>query len=85
MASKITRPPLIQANPDDSEITHAINQQHTKIFRERFPNNIEQSMRLVSERLQHLLKDKGADNNLDVYYLARSLDILYNIHLDTKC
>jgi len=41
-------------------------------------------MRLVSERLQHCLKDKGADNNLDVYHLSRALDILYNIHLDTS-
>ena len=77
--------PRVQANVDDSDITIAINQQHTKMFRARFPNSIEQSMRLVSERLQLAVRDKTADNNLDVYHLSRSLDILYNIHLDTKC
>ena len=75
--------PKVQANLDDS-IQEAINRKHTMVFRERFPHSIEQTMRLISERLQRCLRDKDADNNVDVYHLSRSLDILYNIHLDTK-
>ena len=84
MESKINTP-KVQANVDDSELKNAISVQHTRVFRERFPHSIEQTMRLISERLQRCLRDKDADNNIDVYHLSRSLDILYNIHLDTKC
>ena len=82
MAHEIN-PPKIQANTDDG-ITSALHAGYTRVFRERWAQSTEQSLRLVSERLQRSLRDKDAQNNQEVYYLARVLEILYDIDRDNR-
>lgn len=60
-------------------MTHALHAGYTRVFRERWAQSTEQSLRLVSERLQRSLRDKDRDNNVEVYYLSRALEILYHI------
>jgi len=72
--------PGVQANPDDSEYRAAMQASHTRVFRERWPDSVEQAMRLISERLHVCLRDKTADNNLEVYQLSQALDVLHRIY-----
>jgi hypothetical protein len=71
--------PRVQANPDD--VGAAIESSFTQQFRSRFPDQIEQCMRLVAERLQGQLKAKRADipTAQEIESLSRSLDILWTL------
>jgi hypothetical protein len=75
-----TLKPQIQANPDD--IGRAIENSFTSQFRGRFPDQLEQCMRLVAERLQSQLKAKQPDRPTahEIEALSRSLDILWRLH-----
>jgi hypothetical protein len=75
----------IQANPDRDPITRVIDDQlqehYRQQFRERFPQQIEQIMRLIGERLQTTLKDKGAKiSSVDVAQYSQALSTMYEIH-----
>ena len=86
METKISdlRPPQVQANTDN-EIAVAIGARHTTIFRERFPDNIEQIMRLISERMLVRLRNKNGGDDEDVCNLAIALKGVYDIHRDLRC
>lgn len=71
--------PRIQANPD-AELQTAINQRQTQVFRDRWPQNVEQIMRLTSERLLHVLKDKSVTDTDDICNLSIALERIYTIH-----
>ncbi len=74
-----TLKPQIQANPDD--IGRAIENSFTAQFRDRFPHQLEQCVRLIAERLQSQLKAKQHDRLPagEIEALSRSLDILWRL------
>ena len=84
MEIKVTRAPQVQANPD-REWETAIHHRHTTVFRERFPDNVEQIMRLISERMLVRLRNKGGEDDEDVCNLALALGRVYDIHRDLGC
>ena len=71
-------------------ILQKVNKTLREGFREKFPGQCEHSMRLVAERLQHVLfKQATTDlNDIDtwpatpeeIYYLTQSLCALYRLH-----
>lgn len=69
----------IQANPD-TEFESALVNRQTQVFRERWPQNIEHIMRLTSERLLLLLKDKTVTDTDDICNLAIALERIHTIH-----
>jgi hypothetical protein len=81
MESHKIKQPQIQANPDQ-EFEAALHVRHTDIFRERFPHNVEQIMRLISERMLGRLRNKAGDDDEDVCNLAIALKGGYDIHRD---
>lgn len=71
--------PQVQANPD-TEFEAALVGRQTQIFRERWPQNIEQIMRLTSERLLYKLKDKTVTDTDDICNLSIALERIHSIH-----
>lgn len=66
--------PHIQAQVDqarqerDTMILQKVNQAHRLAFKQKFPGQIEHVMRLIAERLHHVLIDKPRElNNIDTW------------------
>lgn len=52
----------------DTMILQKVNQAHRLAFKQKFPGQIEHIMRLIAERLHHVLVDKPRElNNIDTW------------------
>lgn len=88
------RQALAAKQTQDTKIAQKVLAAHREAFREKFPGQIEHSLRLVAERLQACL-NKGdgvvlADprtwpaNTQDIRDLAMALESLYSVHLQHR-
>lgn len=94
MISPEIRAALAAKETQDTKIAQKVLQAHREAFRERFPGQVEHSLRLTAERLQSMLtkpegfviQDPGtwpADSEA-IRNMAMALESLYTIYREVR-
>jgi tRNA splicing endonuclease len=84
------RQALAARETQDTKIAQKVMQAHREAFRERFPGQVEHSLRLTAERLQAMLtKPEGFDmhrretwpaDSEEIRNMAMALESLYTVY-----
>ena len=94
MISPEIRSAIAAKETQDTKIAQKVLQAHRAAFREKFPGQIEHSMRLTAERLQSMLnKPEGFDlhdpgtwpaDSEAIRNMAMALESLYTIYREVR-